>query len=337
MNRPPLSLSLDLDNLWSYMKTHGDAGWREFPSYLDIVVPRFLEMLDRHSMAITVFVVGQDAAIEANHAVLRSIADAGHEIGNHSFHHEPWLHLYSSEEIAAEIAQAEDAIAAATGQRPRGFRGPGYSLSEGVLKVLQAQGYAYDCSTFPTLIGPLARAYYFFRARLDAAERERRSALFGRVTDALRPNRPYAWALDGGPLVEIPVTTMPFTKVPIHFSYLHWLAGKSEGLSRAYHGASLRLCDLTRLEPSLLLHPLDFMGGDDLAALAFFPGMAQSSAAKMGRMERMLGGIAARYEVEPMAAQAERLARAALPARRPDFPAAEGLTMGTAREAAARR
>ena len=34
------SLSLDLDNQWSYMKTHGDAGWQSFPSYLDTAVPR---------------------------------------------------------------------------------------------------------------------------------------------------------------------------------------------------------------------------------------------------------------------------------------------------------
>ena len=36
-------LSLDLDNLWTYMKTRGDKGWNEFPSYLDVVVPRALE------------------------------------------------------------------------------------------------------------------------------------------------------------------------------------------------------------------------------------------------------------------------------------------------------
>ncbi len=33
--RPLLSLSLDLDNKWSYLKTHGDAGWDAFPSYLE--------------------------------------------------------------------------------------------------------------------------------------------------------------------------------------------------------------------------------------------------------------------------------------------------------------
>ena len=38
--KPIASFSLDLDNKWSYMKTHGDAGWESFPSYLDCIVPR---------------------------------------------------------------------------------------------------------------------------------------------------------------------------------------------------------------------------------------------------------------------------------------------------------
>src|SRR4051812_47846343 len=89
------SLSLDLDNKWSYLKTHGDRGWESFPSYLDGVVPRFIELLQDLKLRITVFVVGQDAAIRSNHDALRSLVTAGHGIGNHSFHHEPWLHLYS--------------------------------------------------------------------------------------------------------------------------------------------------------------------------------------------------------------------------------------------------
>ena len=34
MDKPLASLSLDLDNQWSYMKTHGDPGWESLPSYL---------------------------------------------------------------------------------------------------------------------------------------------------------------------------------------------------------------------------------------------------------------------------------------------------------------
>src|SRR5262249_8483709 len=124
MSKPIASLSLDLDNKWSYLKTHGDRGWEQYPSYLDVVVPRFLEMLGSLDLRTTVFIVGQDAAIARNRSLLRSIAAAGHEIGNHSFHHEPWLHLYSPAEIEAEISTAEESIAAATGVVPSGFRGP---------------------------------------------------------------------------------------------------------------------------------------------------------------------------------------------------------------------
>src|SRR5262245_14273883 len=116
--KPLASLSLDLDNQWSYMKTHGDPDWKWLPSYLDTVVPRALSFLQERQLTITVFIVGQDAALKKNYQALQAIAAAGHEIGNHSFRHEPWLHLYSEEETEAELAQAEEHIEAATGQRP---------------------------------------------------------------------------------------------------------------------------------------------------------------------------------------------------------------------------
>ncbi len=139
-SRPLACLSLDLDNLWSYMKTHADAGWESFPSYLDIAVPRILEFLDRRGLQITFFIVGQDAALQKNHGAIRSITDAGHEIGNHSFNHEPWLHLFTEQQIEAELARAEQEIERVTGQRPLGFRGPGYSLSLSVLRSLDSTG-----------------------------------------------------------------------------------------------------------------------------------------------------------------------------------------------------
>ena len=89
-SKPVATLSLDLDNKWSYLRTHGDPGWAALPSYLDLAVPRILQFLRDRSLTITFFVVGQDAARAENHAAIRAIAEAGHEIGNHSFLHEPW-------------------------------------------------------------------------------------------------------------------------------------------------------------------------------------------------------------------------------------------------------
>ncbi len=196
-DRPVATLSLDLDNLWSYLKTRGDQSWRSLPSFLDLVVPRVLRFFEERDQPITWFVVGQDAAVADNRIVLSSIASAGHEIGNHSHNHEPWLHLYPPERLDEELNQAERAIEDATGRQPRGFRGPGFSVSRDVLLALERRGYRYDASTLPTFIGPLARAIYFRRADLTREEHAERDALFGAWRDGTRPLKPYRWRLAG--------------------------------------------------------------------------------------------------------------------------------------------
>lgn len=308
--KPPASLSLDLDNQWSYMKTHGDAGWEKFPSYLDTVIPRVLQFMRERNLRLTFFVVGQDAALDKNREALAQLSDSGrNEIGNHSFHHEPWLHLYTRAEIESELARAEEAIERATGQRPRGFRGPGFSFSHDVLQTLAARGYEYDASTFPTYLGPLARAYYFMTAKLDDAEAEKRKALFGKLSDGLRPLKPYRWRLEGeNSLLEIPVTTMPLLKIPIHVSYLLYLSGYSSSLARHYFRAALALCRMSGVEPSLLLHPLDFLGADDVRELAFFPGMNMPAARKLEAVSDALAALAAHYEIVPMSEHARAIA-----------------------------
>jgi hypothetical protein len=305
--KPLCSLSLDLDNKWSYMKTHGDSGWESLPSYLDVVVPRFIQVLDGFGWRITVFIVGQDAALDANGEALAAIGPAGHEIGNHSFHHEPWLHLYSRDQTEDEITRAEEAIEAATGITPRGFRGPGYSLSTLTLEVLAKRGYRYDASTFPTYLGPLARAYYFLSSDFSKEEKAKRKVLFGSLKDGTRPVRPYYWKLEGQQLLEVPVTTMPVLKLPFHFSYLIYLASFSRGLALLYFRAALSLCRVTGTEPSLLLHPLDFVGGDDVPGLEFFPGMRLTGAEKLGLLNRFLGLLSSRYTVLPLGNHADAI------------------------------
>ncbi len=317
------SLSLDLDNQWSYMKTHGDSGWESHPSYLDAVVPRILEFLAARGLTISFFIVGQDAALEKNRAALRAIAAAGHEIGNHSFRHEPWLHLYTEAELDQELRQAEDAIESATGVRPRGFRGPGFSLSQGTLETLLRRGYQFDATVFPNLLNPLARAYLFSTSNLTAEEKKQRSALFGTWKDAFRPVRPFQWSLKGGRLLEIPVTTLPGLKVPMHLSYLIYLAKFSRVAARAYLRFALAVCRLTGTSPSILLHPLDFMGREDCPALAFFPGMDLARDRKLEIMGELFDILVARHEIVTMGEHARRAgaARDGLRTLTPVFPA----------------
>jgi peptidoglycan/xylan/chitin deacetylase (PgdA/CDA1 family) len=302
------SLSLDLDNQWSYMKTHGDAGWQSHPSYLDAVVPQILGFLAARRLTITFFIVGQDAALAKNHAALRAIVDAGHEIGNHSFRHEPWLHLYSPAELDQELRQAEEAIESATGVRPRGFRGPGFSLSEETLETLLRRGYDYDATVFPNLLNPLARAYLFSTSKLTPEEKAQRSALFGTWQDAFRPVRPFRWQLAGGRLLEIPVTTLPGLKIPMHLSYLIYLARFSRIAARTYLRFALGACAATGTQPSILLHPLDFMGREDCPQLAFFPGMDIARERKLAILAELFDILAAKYETVTMGEHAKRAA-----------------------------
>lgn len=313
------SLSLDLDNQWSYMKTHGDAGWESYPSYLELVVPRALEFLGERDLQITFFIVGQDAALEENREPITAIADAGHEIGNHSFKHEPWLHLYSRAELVEEFERSEEAIENATGRRTVGFRGPGYSLSPAVLEVLAERGYVYDCSTLPTFIAPLARAYYFLRSpEMSPEEKAKRKKLFGRFADGFQSLRPHVRQVSGRELIEIPVTTMPLVKTPVHVSYLIYLSTFSPAMARAYWKTALSLCSAVGVEPSLLLHPLDFLCGGDVPELKFFPGMNIGLARKLEFLSWVLETYSERFDVGTMIRHANSFRDGRVIAGRPE-------------------
>lgn len=301
------SLSLDLDNQWSYMKTHGDPGWDQFPSYLDLVVPRALDLFKELGVTTTFFIVGQDATLEKNQHALNSIAAAGHEIGNHSYKHEPWLHLYSKDAIQEELEMAEKVIQEATGKRPVGFRGPGYSLSAETLEILADRNYLYDASTLPTIVGPIARLYYFRRTKFNSEENSQRERLFGSFKDALRPNRPYQWQLKDKQLLEIPVTTMPGFRIPIHVSYLIYLSAYSVAMAILYFKMALTLCKLTHTPPSILLHPLDFIGHGEVEGLDFFPGMNLSFERKFHVLRKTLQLYTSAFQVMDLQSHAIHL------------------------------
>lgn len=304
--KPLASLSLDLDNKWSYLKTYGDASWSEFPTYLDVVVPRALSFFEERNLNLTFFIVGKDASLEKNHEAISSISEAGHEIGNHSFMHEPWLHLYSESQLIEELAKTEEALEKVCGQRPVGFRGPGYSISPTLLKILSQRGYEYDCSIFPSYLGPLSRAYFMATSKnLSADEREKRKNLFGNFSDGFQTLKPYRWQIDETSLVEIPVTTLPIFKTPIHASYVIYLSTFSKILAKTYWKTAVEMCKITGTQLSLLLHPLDFMSSEDAPDLKFFPGMNLPADKKLEFLSDILGTLSGKFEVVNMQKHAE--------------------------------
>lgn len=299
--KPIASISLDLDNQWSYMKIHGDEGWDQYPSYFNIFVPHVLNILDELNLKITFFIVGKDTESEENSKYLRMITDRGHEAGNHSYHHESWLQTYSYEKLEKEIRYAEEAIERVTGQRTTGFRGPGFSWSKELLKVLESRGYKFDASTLPTYLGPLARMYYFKKSYLSKEEKKARKELFGKFSEGFRGLKPYKWDLgEGKSITEMPVTTMPVFKLPFHLSYLIYIGNISMGLMKFYLKFAIRMCKITNTPISFLLHPLDLIGGDQITQLAFFPGMNITSTKKVEVFKNVIRSLSRHYNIVNM-------------------------------------
>lgn len=307
-NKLLASISLDLDDQWTYMKVHGDEGWETFPSYLDVFLPLILNTLDKLDIKITFFIVGQDADLQKNQALLKMIVDRGHEVANHSYHHESWLKTYSKEKVEKEIVLAEQAIFRATGKRPNMFRGPGFSWSDDLLEVLQKRNYLFDASLLPTYISPLMRQYYFWKSKLSKEEKESRKELFGSFQEGLYPLKPFIWELsDQSKLLEIPVTTMPVFKVPFHQSYLLYISSFSINLMKFYLHFAIFMCRITGTQPSFLLHPLDLLGKDYVPALAFFPGMNINSERKLRVFNTSMKILKKHFELLPMGKFANKI------------------------------
>jgi peptidoglycan/xylan/chitin deacetylase (PgdA/CDA1 family) len=88
--------------------------------------PRILEVLARHRVPATFFQIGMN--VERLPAVARSVREAGHAIGNHSYSHpffcDPGFGVRPGQFIERELRRAQEAIGEHTGARPTWFRAP---------------------------------------------------------------------------------------------------------------------------------------------------------------------------------------------------------------------
>ncbi|MYV79192.1 polysaccharide deacetylase family protein [Streptomyces sp. SID1046] len=99
-----------------------------------------LAELRRRKLPATFFPTGEFA--EARPAAVRSIADAGHGLGNHSYSH-PYFDDLSTAERADEVRAADEAIRAAAGTEPLPFfRFPYSSTTPDAIADVNDLGYA---------------------------------------------------------------------------------------------------------------------------------------------------------------------------------------------------
>jgi peptidoglycan/xylan/chitin deacetylase (PgdA/CDA1 family) len=119
------------------------------------VTPSLLDLLDRHRVRATFFLIGRH--VRAFPALAKEIAARGHTVGNHTDTH-PALTFLPPRRIAEELGRCDDAIEAATGRKPRwmrppfGFRGPqlgGIVRKRGGAGVVMWSAVAWDWKPQP--------------------------------------------------------------------------------------------------------------------------------------------------------------------------------------------
>ena len=99
--------------------------------------PQLLELLARHNVRATFFLIGENVRREP--ILTRELAAAGHVIGNHTMTH-PWLHLKPETRIRAELTDCNHALEDTFGQPVTLFRPPHGARRPAVLRIARELG-----------------------------------------------------------------------------------------------------------------------------------------------------------------------------------------------------
>lgn len=100
--------------------------------------PKILEVLHRNKVLATFFVLGSQ--VDKHPKVMQWIYKAGHEIGNHGYHHYD-LNKLTEQEVYDEIKHSERSILKTTGILAQYYRPPGGVMTHDVMNAVQSCGY----------------------------------------------------------------------------------------------------------------------------------------------------------------------------------------------------
>jgi peptidoglycan/xylan/chitin deacetylase (PgdA/CDA1 family) len=99
--------------------------------------PAFLDLLAQRRTHATFFLLG--CMVAAAPRLAAEISAAGHEVAIHGWDHRYTI-LRTPWDVSGDLARAQDAVSAATGQRPRFFRPPYGVLSSGAILAARRLG-----------------------------------------------------------------------------------------------------------------------------------------------------------------------------------------------------
>jgi len=182
--------SVDLED-WFHFSFGGfsktEQEWAGMPSRVQSPTETILRLLEEANIRGTFFVLGWLA--HAHPELVKKIADAGHEIGCHTWCHQPITSMNPTS-FGEDLKRAKETLEDLSGKPVISFRAPMFSITPDMtwaLETLVQQGFVYDSSIFPS-------------RRLDGGS-------VGARTEPHRIDTP------SGPLYEFPISVFEAGKV----------------------------------------------------------------------------------------------------------------------------
>jgi len=211
------TIQIDVDEAWTILKYFGHE--QEDSNYVySTSIERMLDLFDQYNFKATFFIVGKDAQNPEKRIILNKILQKGHELANHSLSHIKGFENQPLKIKKKEIIEADKILSDISGKKICGFRAPGYSIDEEILDILEENGYLYDSSIFPSFLCALIS-----KRELKKGE----SPAYGNFKNFMAPLSMYRplkgkmWKRGNRRLIEIPVTMMPFLRIPYQMSFVY--------------------------------------------------------------------------------------------------------------------
>jgi polysaccharide deacetylase family protein (PEP-CTERM system associated) len=200
---------------WYHLKIDAIETWGSHERRVHIGVDLLLEMMARHGVRGTFFVLAYVA--ETSPEVVDRIVAAGHEIASHGYNHQ-LIYKQTERQFEEDLKRSIGLLGDRTGEAIRGYRASSFSVSPKTpwfWDVLARNGITWDSSTFPVL-----------------------NAFYGGLKV---PPFPHKWP--DHDIVEIPISPVPVAGIPVPFSggfylrlhtsgFLQWAEGR---VNRAGH------------------------------------------------------------------------------------------------------
>jgi len=294
-DKPELLIHMDVDSplklLDFYKISNAKYELCELESFYETFLNRALEFFEKYNLKVSFFMVGNE--LETSEKIKKLVLkthELGHEIENHSYSHPFGFATLSNEEITKEITECSDIIYRITGEKPVGFRAPGYSIDTNVINILKNCGLKYDSSGFWSIMNPILEYGHKFMFKNGL-----KNEGFGYVTSRI-PHEPYPtdlndWLkknLSSKDFWEIPLPRTKFSGLPFYNNINLWAP---EFYSKMISST------INRKKIVYLFHAVEFIDLSDNipVELSVHPNIKIPESKKMERSGKIINKLLERY------------------------------------------